>query len=416
MASYLRLAAVRVTITLIWHYAHCPKELMLEELGVFMTEVLPELDAHGFGRQLETGLRSQAGRGKNHSGPGPAGRESHDTHQLRTLSAQLDALPRLSERPRPTPYARAVHGPTNKALGLHPRLLGRPRGPLNTTPNSPSGLMRPALTLIFALATWLGKGGYGGDIHFREHSIDPFITSAALAPLTHNVLLISTIHVLYGWHPLHIAKYGAVIDHISHGRWGLNVVTGYRPDEAGMFGRASFPHNQRYVMADEFTTVMKRLWTEDKNLDYAGEWYKTAGAFVAPKPVNGLPVLVSAGSSPAGMDYATSHADIIFATSPTGADPDKACASLPQRILPIKAQARKKGREVKILVNPHVICRPTEKEAQAWYKRIRDERDEVGSRKTSSTPSGAGTSLRGVSIARSNGQWAAISILWGHRK
>ncbi len=32
-------------ITLIWHYARCPKELMLEELGVFMTEVLPELDA-----------------------------------------------------------------------------------------------------------------------------------------------------------------------------------------------------------------------------------------------------------------------------------------------------------------------------------------------------------------------------------
>jgi len=32
-------------ITLIWHYAHCPKELMLEELGVFLTQVLPELDA-----------------------------------------------------------------------------------------------------------------------------------------------------------------------------------------------------------------------------------------------------------------------------------------------------------------------------------------------------------------------------------
>ena len=231
--------------------------------------------------------------------------------------------------------------------------------------------------LIFALATWLGKGGYGGDIHFREHSIDPFITSAALAPLTRNVLLISTVHVLYGWHPLHIAKYGAVIDHISQGRWGLNVVTGYRPDEAGMFGQEAFPHNQRYAMADEFTTVMKRLWTEDQNLDYTGEWYKTTGAFVAPKPVNGLPVLVSAGSSPAGMDYATSHADIIFATSPTGADPGKACASLPQRIGPIKAQARQKGRDVKILVNPHVICRPTEKEARAWYQRIRDERDEV---------------------------------------
>ena len=80
--------------------------------------------------------------------------------------------------------------------------------------------------LVFALATWLGKDGYGGTIEFREHSIDPFITSAALATLTRNTLLISTIHILYGWHPLHIARYGAVIDHISHGRWALNIVTG----------------------------------------------------------------------------------------------------------------------------------------------------------------------------------------------
>ncbi len=231
--------------------------------------------------------------------------------------------------------------------------------------------------LVFALATWLGKGGHGGDIEFRGHALDPFVTSAALAPLTHNILLISTVHVLYGWHPLHIAKYGAVIDHISWGRWGLNVVTGFKQRETRMFGFEQFPHDQRYAMADEFTTIMKRLWTEDDNLDVDGQWYKTEGAFVSLKPVNGLPVLVNAGSSKAGIDYAARHADIIFATAPTGADPSKACESLPQRISAIKAQAHAKGREVKVLVNPHVICRPTEKEAWAWQQRILDERDEI---------------------------------------
>lgn len=230
--------------------------------------------------------------------------------------------------------------------------------------------------LVFALATWLGKGGHGGDIGFRAHSIDPFITSAALAPLTHNVLLISTVHVLYGWHPLHIAKYGAVIDHISGGRWGLNVVTGFKQRETRMFGFEQFPHDQRYAMADEFTTIMKRLWTAEENVDYVGKWYTTEGAFVSPKPVNGLPVLVNAGSSPAGVDYATSHSDMIFATAPTGADAAKACESLPERLGWIKEQAQQKGREVKVLVNPHVICRPTQREARAWYQRIRDERDE----------------------------------------
>lgn len=92
----------------------------------------------------------------------------------------------------------------------------------------------------------------------------------------------------------------------------------------------------------------------------------TAGAFVAPKPVHGLPVLVSAGSSPSGIAYAAKHSDLIFATSPTGAEPEKACASLPQRIASIKAQARQQGRKVKVLANPRVVCRPSEREARAW--------------------------------------------------
>ncbi len=230
--------------------------------------------------------------------------------------------------------------------------------------------------LVFALATWLGEGGHGGAIRFRENSIDPFIASAALAPLTRNVLLISTVHVLYRWHPLHIAKYGAVIDHISGGRWGINVVTGFKASEALMFGNLQVPHDERYAMAGEFTTIMERLWTEDKNLDFNGNWFHTEGAFVAPKPVNGMPVMVSAGSSPAGMDYAAAHADLIFATTTTGADPDKACESLPERIAGIRARAKAAGRDVRIIVNPHVICRPTEKEAKAWRDRILEERDE----------------------------------------
>lgn len=297
---------------------------------------------------------------------------------------RISTAPRLQQLDGRTSFERAVRQPLMLGLFMpHQQGAWTPSKAPRTTSwtfeyNAELAVRadEAGFDLVFALATWLGKGGYGGDIHFRENSIDPFITSSALAPLTHNVLLISTVHVLYGWHPLHIAKYGAVIDHISGGRWGLNVVTGYRQNESRMFGHDSFPHDQRYTMADEFTTVLKRLWTEDENLDYTGRWYKTEGAFVAPKPVNGLPVLVSAGSSPAGMDYATSHADIIFATSPTGGDPAKACASLPKRIAPIKAQAQKKGRAVKILVNPHVICRPTEQEAKVWYTRILDERDE----------------------------------------
>ena len=80
--------------------------------------------------------------------------------------------------------------------------------------------------LVFGLAQWTSKGGYGGISKYREDSLDAFITVTALSAITERILLISTIHVLFGsWHPLHIAKFGATIDHISGGRWGMNVVT-----------------------------------------------------------------------------------------------------------------------------------------------------------------------------------------------
>ena len=62
--------------------------------------------------------------------------------------------------------------------------------------------------LTFGLGLWPGKGGLGGKVRFWETSLDPLITVAGLAAITNNILLISTVHVLYGWHPLHLAKFG----------------------------------------------------------------------------------------------------------------------------------------------------------------------------------------------------------------
>src|SRR5262249_48574212 len=115
--------------------------------------------------------------------------------------------------------------------------------------------------LAFGLAQWLGRGGYGGAMRFREHAADPLLITAGLAPLTRNIILIATVHILYGWHPLHLAKFAASLDHMSGGRWGLNVVTGYKKSEYAMFGLDQIPHDLRYEMADEFTDFMRRLWT-----------------------------------------------------------------------------------------------------------------------------------------------------------
>jgi FMNH2-dependent dimethyl sulfone monooxygenase len=231
--------------------------------------------------------------------------------------------------------------------------------------------------LVFGPAHWLSKGGFGGETHYRETSLDAFIAASALASITERVLLVSTLHILYGpWHPLHVAKFGATLDHIARGRWGLNVVTGFRKDEWAMFGQQQIEHGKRYDMANEFVEILLRLWSEDENYSHDGAYWKTTNAFVTPKPEYGRPVLVSATSSAAGIASAVRHADLVFITSPAGAQIEPALAALPPLNKAVKDGAAAIGRSVRTLINPLILCRDTEREARAVYQSILDRADE----------------------------------------
>jgi dimethylsulfone monooxygenase len=225
--------------------------------------------------------------------------------------------------------------------------------------------------LVFGLAQWIAKGYYGGQIDYREETLDPFMAVAAMSAATQRIILISTVHILYGpWHPLTLAKFGSTLDHISGGRWGINVVTGFDPAEAKMFGAPQIAHDKRYAMAEEFTTQLETLWRSTGNITQKGEYWSLNEAYVSPKPVFGRPILVSAGGSPAGLDYATGHADLVFITSPAGAQIDQALAALPDYIKGIRALAKAKNRNIKILINPMIICKPTQAEAEDHYAAI----------------------------------------------
>lgn len=219
--------------------------------------------------------------------------------------------------------------------------------------------------LVFALSQWLPKGGYGGV--FDGNALDSFTSIAALTAITNKIILISTLHVLYGpWHPLHLAKFGATLDHISGGRWGLNIVTGHRAVEHEMFGWHRIEHDRRYELAAEFIEVLQKLWKAQENFSFSGESsWKLEGAFVTPKPKFGRPILVNATGSDAGIAFAARYSDIIFVTSPTGADIDSALGSLPAHTKRVKDAATGLGRRIRTLINPMVIARETEKEAWA---------------------------------------------------
>ncbi|TDZ35064.1 FMNH(2)-dependent dimethylsulfone monooxygenase [Colletotrichum spinosum] len=222
--------------------------------------------------------------------------------------------------------------------------------------------------LAFSRTQWLPKGGYDG-----EASLDAFVALGAMAAVTESILLISTMHVLYGpLHPLHVAKYGATLDHIAKGRWGINVVTGHRAVEHEMFGRQRIEHDERYQMAGELFDVVHSLWGETENVSYRGRVspWRLENAWVTPKPQFGRPILINATGSPAGIEFAAQYSDFIFVTSPGTANIESALETLPAHIASIREAVTAKGRSVKILINPIIVSRDTPEEAWEYANNI----------------------------------------------
>ncbi|RSL62268.1 hypothetical protein CEP53_004810 [Fusarium sp. AF-6] len=224
--------------------------------------------------------------------------------------------------------------------------------------------------LAFSRTQWLPKGGYDG-----EASLDAFVALGAMAAVTNKILLISTMHVLYGpLHPLHIAKYGATLDHIAKGRWGINIVTGHRAVEHEMFGWQQIEHDKRFEMAGELFDVVNSLWGETENLSYKGKVspWQLENAWITPKPLYGRPILVTATGSAAGIEFASRYSDLIFITSPGGSHIESALETLPAHIADIRAAAKATGRKIKIIINPVIVSRDTPEESEAYAQAIAD--------------------------------------------
>lgn len=162
--------------------------------------------------------------------------------------------------------------------------------------------------------------------------LEPVTMLAALATSTKRIGLIATASTTYT-EPYNLARQFASIDHISGGRVGWNIVTSWLATAAGNYGGDKpVSHAERYARGEEFMTVVKALWdswAEDaivddrqagiftrqgaiNRIDHQGKYYQVAGPLNVPRGPQGRPVLVQAGSSETGRDFAARHAEAIF--------------------------------------------------------------------------------------------------------
>lgn len=208
--------------------------------------------------------------------------------------------------------------------------------------------------------------GHGGVHNANAEQYECFTWAAAIAALTRRIQVFATCHVPI-FHPMLAAKLGATIDNISGGRFGLNIVSGWNAAEFGMFGIEQLAHDDRYAAAAEWLDVIEYLWAEHGELDFDGKYYRIDKGYLEPKPVQRpRPVVISAGMSRAGLDFALGRADYSF----VGSDNWELLGETVRRA---RTHASALGRELNTLTFSSVVVKDTEAEAKRYFEWYVDE-------------------------------------------
>ena len=204
--------------------------------------------------------------------------------------------------------------------------------------------------------------GFGGKTNFAGESFETYTWAAGLAEATKRIMVFATSHVPTV-HPILAAKQAATIDHISGGRFGLNLVMGWFAAEMEMFGGKQKEHDDRYRYGGEWVDIVKKLWTEDEPFDAIGTYFQVKGAQAYPKPIQQPhPVLVNAGSSPAGIDFSARACDINF-VGMGSFEMGKAAAAA------VRKRAHEEyQRDISTMTYATIVCRDTEAEAKRDYE------------------------------------------------
>lgn len=162
--------------------------------------------------------------------------------------------------------------------------------------------------------------------------LEPLTLLSALAVQTKHIGLAATASTTFD-EPFHLARALCSVDHISRGRGAWNVVTSFSLDAARNFSREDLPsHADRYEMAREFLDVAFKLWdgweegaivrekdtgrySDESKIhaaNHKGKHFQVKGPLNIARSPQGRPVIIEAGSSPAGQQLAAQTAEVVF--------------------------------------------------------------------------------------------------------
>ena len=214
---------------------------------------------------------------------------------------------------------------------------------------------------------------------------DPMMLVSAMAAVTRHLGFGVTVNLGYEL-PYLLARRFSTLDHLTRGRIGWNIVTGYLDSAARAMGLAEqLPHDERYDRADEFLEVLYKLWEgsweegavrRDRAarvyadparvhpVHHQGRYYQVDGYHLAEPSPQRTPVLFQAGASGRGQRFAGRHAECVFISPPNKAAAKKSVESLREQLV----QSGRRPEDVKVFVGAAVVTAPTLKQAREKHE------------------------------------------------
>ncbi len=235
-----------------------------------------------------------------------------------------------------------------------------------------------AVFLADSMALW-------SDVRERPAGvIDPSVLACAAIAATEHIGVVLTFSTSFN-EPYNVARRLTSLDHLSGGRIGWNIVTSATQEAAQNFGLDTIPdHGERYRRGEEFVEVCLKLWdswdddavigdragwwadpARIRAIDHVGEFFSVRGPLDVPPSPQRVPLLVQAGSSPAGMALAAARADVVFTVQAT----IDAAAGFRAEIQDL---ARRSGRSTPVRLLPGLIpvVRDTDEEAEDYLAQL----------------------------------------------
>lgn len=193
--------------------------------------------------------------------------------------------------------------------------------------------------------------------------IEAWTTISALAATTRQIRLMAAIRPGFR-QPALVAKMAANIDHISNGRFELNLVSAWWKEEMEMYAGGWLDHNERYRRSREFVRVMKGAWTEPV-FNFDGEFYTAKGCILSPKPVQKpWPPIYAGGESDEGRDMIAAECDAYLMHGDS-------LEVIQAYIVDMRARRERFGRPpLRFGMAAYIICRETEREARDELARV----------------------------------------------